>query len=588
TPMAISRLIGTPSRPDGELTGRVRLQPFCVVLLDEIEKAHGDVHDLLLQVLGDGRLTDAAGRTVDFRNAVLVMTSNLGAGSEDHWLGFHEKVRSDRFLHYKRSVEAFFRPEFFNRIDHIVPFNPLGHGALRRIARRTLRTLLERRGLRQAQLMVDVDEALIDYLIEGAVDPRYGARTLGRRIERALITPLASRLTTHQSEEGLTRVSVRVGDREEERIALDLQVIRRAPQQALAPSSPMTSEDKAAPQWVGEDGARTALDAQQLVDALHRVAAMLDSLEGRKEIRALSREYHSILAQFNDPEQQEDVLEEGELAERLRQREVVLKRLAVLRSRLDGVLDPRGTGEYVFPIAQEIDRRKQRAWSSLVSQLEHELLWLEVQLRSLLTREADSATLVVAGLSGPFPALLSLWLRVLRAIDEVFSLDLTMVELSGGKWRPLGEREDNRQAIAVSTEAPGLFALFDTLEGYAWSPRLPSHGQHALALLSNFDKGFVSQEELIARLDAGEFATSKERGEEACIEFIEQRGQLEDVRLGRFLPIPEDRATNLQQFALRLVMPRVASSGAGVYGESMRSGMHRALTQEDLDGADTP
>ena len=282
------------------------------------------------------------------------------------------------------------------------------------------------------------------------------------------------------------------------------------------------------------------------------------------------------------------MLEEGELAERLRQREVVLKRLAVLRSRLDGVLDPRGTGEYVFPIAQEIDRRKQRAWSSLVSQLEHELLWLEVQLRSLLTREADSATLVVAGLSGPFPALLSLWLRVLRAIDEVFSLDLTMVELSGGKWRPLGEREDNRQAIAVSTEAPGLFALFDTLEGYAWSPRLPSHGQHALALLSNFDKGFVSQEELIARLDAGEFATSKERGEEACIEFIEQRGQLEDVRLGRFLPIPEDRATNLQQFALRLVMPRVASSGAGVYGESMRSGMHRALTQEDLDGADTP
>jgi len=587
TPMAISRLIGTPSRPDGELTGRVRLQPFCVVLLDEIEKAHGDVHDLLLQVLGDGRLTDAAGRTVDFRNAVLVMTSNLGAGSEDHWLGFHEKVRSDRFLHYKRSVEAFFRPEFFNRIDHIVPFNPLGHSALRRIARRTLRTLLERRGLRQAQLMVDVDEALIDYLIEGAVDPRYGARTLGRRIERALITPLASRLTTHQTEEGLTRVSVRVGDREEERIALDLQVIKRAPQQALAPSSPMTSEDKAAPQWVGEDGARTALDAQQLVDALHRVSAMLDSLEGRKEIRALSREYHSILEQFNDPEQQEDVLEEGELAERLRQREVVLKRLAVLRARLDSVLDPRGTGEYVFPIAQEIDRRKQRAWSSLVSQLEHELLWLEVQLRSLLTREADSATLVVTGLSGPFPPLLSLWLRVLRAIDEVFSLDLTMVELSGGKWRPLGEREDNRQAIAVSTEAPGLFALFDTLEGYAWSPRLPSHGQHALALLSNFDSGVVSQDELISMLEAGEFDTSKERGEEACIEFIEQRGQLEDVRLGRFLPIPEDRATNLQQFALRLVMPRVASSGAGVYGESMRSGMHRALTQEDLDGADT-
>ena len=594
TPMAISRLIGTPSRPDGELTGRVRLQPFCVVLLDEIEKAHGDVHDLLLQVLGDGRLTDAAGRTVDFRNAVLVMTSNLGAGSEDHWLGFAEKARTDRFLHYKRSVEGFFRPEFFNRIDHIVPFNPLGHQALRRIARRTLRTLLERRGLRQAQLMVDVDEALIDYLIEGAVDPRYGARTLGRRIERALITPLASRLTTHHTEDGLTRVSVRVGDgdgagRGHDRIALDLQVIRHAPapQQALAPSSPDNSEEKHAPHWVGEDGARTALDARQLVDALHRVSAMMDSLEGRREIRALSREYHSILQRFNDPEQQEDVLEEGELAERLRQREVVLKRLAVLRARLDSVLDPRGTGEYVFPLAQEIDRRKQREWSSLVGQLEHELIWLEVQLQSLLTREADSATLVVQGLSGPFSPLLSLWLRVLSAIDEVFSLDLTVVEFSGGKWRPLGTREEGRQAIAVSTEAPGLFALFDTLEGYAWSPRLPSHGQHALALLSNFDSGVVSAQELIARLDSGDFAVSEERSKNACVEFIERRGQLEDVRLGRAIPIPEDRATNLQQFALRLVMPRVATRGTGVYGENMRSGMHRALTQEDLDGADS-
>ena len=586
TPYAISRLIGTPRQPDGELTGRVRLQPFCVILLDEIEKAHADVHDLLLQVMGDGRLTDAAGRTVDFRNAVLVMTSNLGARSEDHWLGFHGKGSADRFLHYTRSAQTFFRPEFFNRIDYIVPFLPLGHDALRRIARRTLRTLLERRGLRQAQVMVDVDEALIDHLIEGAVDPRYGARTLARRIERTLITPLARRLTMHRDEGDLTRVSMRISPDGE--VQLDLQVIRRAPQEALAPASPSpVRADRSAPVWVGEAGARTILGAHELVDALHRVAAMMQAIDERPEIQALSAEYQQILAQFNDAERQDEVLRgEDQLAERLRQREVVLGRLDALRARLDGLLDPRDTGEYIFPLAQEIDRVKQRTWSGVVSQLEHELLWLEVQLQSLFTREADEATLMVTGLSGPFAPLLALWLSVLRALDEAFSLELTICEHSGGKWRPLGPREETRSAIAVSTEAPGIFALFETLTGYTWSPRLPSHGQHALALLTTVDRGMVSQPDLIAALEAGEFTPTAQQQAQELVEFLERRGQFEDLRLGRKIPIPEDRAANLRQFALNLVMPRVARHGGTVYGERMRSGMHRALTKEDARGQD--
>lgn len=578
-PMAVSRLIGTTRQPDGELTGKVRLQPFCVVLLDEIEKAHQDVHDLLLQVLGDGRLTDAAGRTVDFRNAVLIMTSNLGAGSEDHWMGFHDRGRRDRHLHYKRAVEGFFRPEFFNRIDHIVAYNPLGARALRRIAGRTLRALLERRGLRQAQVMVDVDEALIEHLIEGAVDPRYGARTLARRIERSLISPLARRLTQHDVTDGLTRVRVRAAEEPGAALSLDLQVIARAP--VLAPPTQVDVSasvgDEATTshaQWVRGDG-RAALDAEQLVEELGALIVRLDEIEQRAEVKALQSEYDALLAKFNDSEDQVEFAR-SELAEHLRQREIVLRRASSARAKLDGLLDPRGEGEYVIPLAQEIDMTKRRIWSPVVVDLHHEVSWLDVQIRSLMTQEADSATLVVTGLSGPSSGLLDLWLRVIRALDELFELELTYCHKIDGTWRPLKNGARRGQAFAVSTEAPGLFALFDTLGGYAWSPRQPSHGQHALVLLSNYNKGFVGEQALAEALSSGEFDGDDDAGGE-FVEFIERRGQLHDLRNDRSLPLSGERASNIERFALRLVMERIGLRGE-VYGERMRSGMWRALT----------
>src|SRR5699024_8745274 len=119
---------------------------FCVLLFDEIEKAHPAALDLLLQLLGDGRLSDAAGRTVDFTNTVVLMTSNLGAGSEERWVGFNEKSARERQLHYRRAAEQFFRPELFNRIDRVLPYRPLTVQTLRRIAARTLGELLDRRG----------------------------------------------------------------------------------------------------------------------------------------------------------------------------------------------------------------------------------------------------------------------------------------------------------------------------------------------------------------------------------------------------------------------------------------------------------
>lgn len=579
TPMATSRLIGTTADPDGELTGKVRLQPFCVILFDEIEKAHSDVHDLLLQVMGDGRLTDAAGRTVDFRNAIIVMTSNLGARDEEHWLGFKSVSATDRALHYERSAQAFFKPEFFNRIDHIVPYRALRADALRRIANRTLRTLLERRGLRQAQVMVDVDEALIEYLIRDAVDPRYGARTLARRIERSLIAPLARRLTGHHVERGLTRVSVHID--EHDKISLSLNVIHHAPvSEAAQPRVAKGASEAAQPTWLQQG--KAPLNAQQLLDALHELSDRLDAFDARPELVELSREYAGLLQKFNDPDEQADMLTSGDLTEQLRQREVVLARHKQARVSLDGLLDPRNEGVYVFPLVQEIGRRKQRMWSRMVQELDHSLIWLEVQLQSLLSRQNDGATLLIRGLSGPFSGLLDLWLSILGALDEVFELELTIVERDeAGMWTPLKSQSSSRKTIvAVSTESPGIFALFNTMVGYVWSPRLPSHGQHALALLENFDQGFADTDSLISALRSSSLQPPAQHDEPA-IEFVEQRGQIQDLRLARGLPIPEDRAYNMRHFATRLVMERVALRG-DVYHNPSRSGIWRALTAADL------
>src|SRR5262249_32722457 len=134
-PGSAVRLVGTFAEPEGLLTGAVRRQPFAVVLLDEVEKAHPEVFDVLLQVLGEGRLTDALGRTVDFGNTLIVLTSNLGVRQAESSLGFGigRDDRSDEV--YRRAAEAFFRPEFFNRLDRIVPFRRLGSNDLRAIAR---------------------------------------------------------------------------------------------------------------------------------------------------------------------------------------------------------------------------------------------------------------------------------------------------------------------------------------------------------------------------------------------------------------------------------------------------------------------
>ena len=182
----VSRLVGAPPGyvgydEGGQLTEAVRRRPYSVVLLDEIEKAHAEVFDVLLQVLDDGRLTDGQGRTVDFRNTVLIMTSNI------------------------RSAEAMrehFRPEFLNRIDEIVVFDPLDKDQLAEIAELQLERLRAR--LAERKLSLELTDAAKEMLAEAGWDPTYGARPLKRALQRLVENPLAQRLLEGEFDEGDT------------------------------------------------------------------------------------------------------------------------------------------------------------------------------------------------------------------------------------------------------------------------------------------------------------------------------------------------------------------------------------------------
>jgi ATP-dependent Clp protease ATP-binding subunit ClpA len=194
---SIDRLIGLTSRSEGLLTAKVREQPFGVVLLDEFEKAHPRFFDLLLQVLGEGRLTDSAGRLADFRNSVIIMTSNLGTESFARpTIGFGENAEPADHAeeHFVREVQQFVRPEMFNRIDRIVPFFPLERETLRDIARRELEILRTREGIQYRDLTIQFGDELADEVVRLGYDPRYGARPIKRAIDRHLLAPLSFEL----------------------------------------------------------------------------------------------------------------------------------------------------------------------------------------------------------------------------------------------------------------------------------------------------------------------------------------------------------------------------------------------------------
>ncbi|HKB01056.1 MAG TPA: AAA family ATPase [Gemmataceae bacterium] len=192
-PGSAARLVGTFQQPEGLLTAAVRRQPFAVVLLDEIEKADPEVFDLLLQVLGEGRLTDALGRTADFTNALIILTSNLGVREAEAQIGFREGSAAAS-ASYAKAAERFFRPEFFNRLDRVIPFRRLSREHTRQIAGRLVNEVLHREGFRQRKCVLNVTPAALDRVIDAGYDPTLGARAMKRAVERQLTQPAAARL----------------------------------------------------------------------------------------------------------------------------------------------------------------------------------------------------------------------------------------------------------------------------------------------------------------------------------------------------------------------------------------------------------
>ena len=206
-PAAAARLLDGHGG-EGDLSRPLRQQPFSIVLLDEIEKACGEVFDLLLGVLGEGRLTDGTGRLVSFRNAIVILTSNLGA-AEAKPVGIRGAGRASG-PDYDGAAKRFFRPELLNRLDHVVAFDPLSRETLRSIARRLLTQALERDGLSRRGVEVRYDEALLDHLADVGFDPALGARPMKRAIEARVLVPLAAELAT-RSVGSVVRLQVHEG-----------------------------------------------------------------------------------------------------------------------------------------------------------------------------------------------------------------------------------------------------------------------------------------------------------------------------------------------------------------------------------------
>jgi len=210
----VSRLVGAPPgyvgyEEGGQLTEAVRMKPYSVVLLDEIEKAHPDVFNVLLQVLDDGRLTDNKGRVVNFRNTLIIMTSNLGSAIIQQNMADWEEGSRERIMEQTRQevfqlVKQTFRPEFLNRIDELILFTPLSPDEVKEIVRLQLAGLVEK--LEEQDIRLQTTEAAIDRIAAEGFDPQYGARPIKRMIQKSLLNELSRQLLAGRIKKGQTVV----------------------------------------------------------------------------------------------------------------------------------------------------------------------------------------------------------------------------------------------------------------------------------------------------------------------------------------------------------------------------------------------
>lgn len=190
---SVSRLIGAPPGyvgydEGGQLTEAVRRRPYAVLLFDEIEKAHQDVFNIFLQILDEGRLTDSKGRTVDFKNTLIIMTSNIGTS----YISETSIPYEERKAGVEGELRSRFKPEFLNRVDEVIIFNPLGREQIAEIVKLQLNLVAKR--LLERGVKLEISKKALEFLADAGFDPQYGARPLKRAIQRHLLNPLSVKL----------------------------------------------------------------------------------------------------------------------------------------------------------------------------------------------------------------------------------------------------------------------------------------------------------------------------------------------------------------------------------------------------------
>jgi ATP-dependent Clp protease ATP-binding subunit ClpC len=265
---SVSRLVGSPPGyvgydEGGQLTEAVRRKPYSVLLLDEIEKAHPDVFNILLQILEDGRLTDAQGRTVDFRNAIVIMTSNIGASEIAKNTGIGFTVGDETGISYEDmknrimgELKKVFRPEFLNRIDEVIVFHKLSRDEIKEIVELLMRRLRE--SMAERELSLNLSDRTKEMLVDKGWDPAMGARPLRRAIQRYIEDPLADEMLKTSMEPGSTvEVDTKDGKKvdkdEEPEVTISVAKPKKKKREAVGVGA--KGGDESLPEGASEEGA---------------------------------------------------------------------------------------------------------------------------------------------------------------------------------------------------------------------------------------------------------------------------------------------------------------------------------------------
>jgi len=354
-PDGASLLLGSPDDGKG-LLARVRQQPFSVILLDEIEKAHPVVFDLLLQLFDAGRLSTPQGETFNFKQSVIILTSNLGAGEPPPggfgFIGAEPPSAEDWIRH---SVSEFFRPEFVNRIGQIVVFDPLDRADVRRLAQREIGAVLLRSGITRRRLQVDIDRAVVDLLARVGYDPRFGARPLKRAVERVVLGPLAHVLAETPVDEGTGVLQILpAGDRVRVVPIRDDRAARQQEAAAVRLADPF-------------DGTATKATAETLKRWLADLAAEVDRTRAEHERRGVAARRSAIVAATAAPDFWDDPVRARAALAELYQAERTSEAVAACVDRAGRIAEEAGrAGRTTAPaeiarLAGEIERCRRQA-----------------------------------------------------------------------------------------------------------------------------------------------------------------------------------------------------------------------------------